>query len=651
MQVSRQQPLNTVADSAPNHPDSTQFGHKPVQRALCSVVIGKKQHSFAWLEKSLDKFAITKGAQSGKRIVIVDSSSMTMLQHYTSGDSTLYQRLLDRDVTFVTSESIMNFVRSKYGTNPLPELQRNLRQVSFVDQGNADLEDILSAIILESLCPDYAFSQDKQLQRVAVVDPQSLIPIQPATIASSGKSQMPVSLGFELRTDTDDGCVLSPSSTVIGDIEFLQTLLNRFDEESKRPASIAGFSCRTWINYSFKEFGSAELAEELTGGVIQIADHLQQLPWFAMSAETEEQFIARGLLSKDEPLLGFGYGVRRLVRDLKSPADSICLQHCLDLRRSDLETCPATVSCFQSRCMLQRYMRTLFFNTQLRLFLQSLVRDLAKLSTTAWVHLCCSDDARLSTPEICQDAFDFRDCLALNRARGEFSLLRLEGSKTLKHDLSYCVICHMFDTDKLLPSFSSPLKDWNLQATEPYLRLFDNQESRSAMTLGKEHADILLSNASAILQLDAGWSLKCPPEALSSHAPALTDQSITGFKYGAVAGLADELFSFTPLPTRYTWLYNSGRGFLFGGQVGLALGLGEHIYLQYIEPVLPDGTLKACIRPVASNAFLAAALMQGQVLGVLGSVAGYAAVRNMGKMARYFWSRTSPRSEHTTNSD
>ena len=649
MQVSRQQPLNTVADSAPNHPD----GHKPVQRALCTVVIGEKQDSFAWLEKSLDKFAITKGAQSGKSIVIVDSSSMTMLQHYASGDSTLYQRLLDRDVAFVTSESIMNFVHSKYGTNPLPELQRNLRQVSFVDQGNADLEDILSAIILESLCPDYAFSQDKQLQRVGVVDPHSLIPIQPGTIASSGKSQMPISLDFELRlrTDTDDGCVLSSSSPVIGDIEFLQTLLNRFNEVPQRPASIAGFSCRTWINYSFKECGSAELAEELTGGVIQIADLLQQLPWFAMSAETEKKFNARGLLSKDEPLLGFGYGVRRLVRNLKSPTDTICLQHCLDLRRSDLETCPTTVPCFQSRCMLQRYMRTLFLNTQLRLFLQSLVRDLAKLSTATWVHLCCSDVARLATPDICQDAFDFRDCLALTRARGEFSLLHLEGSKTLRGNLSYYVIYHMYDTDNLLPSFSSPLKDWNLQATEPYYRLCDNQESRSAMTLGKEHADILLNNASALLQLDAGWSLKCPPEAPSSHAPALTDQPITGFKYGAVAGLADELFSFTPLPTRYTWLYNSGRGFLFGGQVGLALGLGEHIYLQYIEPVLPDGTLKACIRPVASNAFLAAALMQGQVLGVLGSVTGYAAVRNIGKMARYFWSRTSPRSEQATNSD
>ncbi len=649
MQVSGQQPLNTMADSVPNHPDSTQFDHKPVQRALCTVVIGKKQNSFAWLEKSLNKFAITKGAKSGKSIVIVDSSSLTMLQHYASGDSTLYQRLLDRDVSFITSKSIMNFVRSKYGNNPLPELLRNLRQLSFVDQGKADLEDILTAIILESLCPDYAFSQDKQLQRVAVVDPHSLIPIQPATIASTGKSQMPVSLGFELGTDTDDGCVLSPSSPVIGDIDFLLTLHNRFDE--KGPESIASFSCRTWINYSFKEFGSAERAKELTGAVIQIADLLQQQPWLAMSAETEKQLIARGHLRKDEPLLGLGHGVRRLVRSLNSPADLICLQHCLDLRRNDLETCPATMSCSHSRYDLQMYMRTLFFDTQLRLFLQSLVRDLATLSTATSVHLCCSDDARLSTPDICQDALDFRDCSALRRDEYGYSLFNLGRSKGLNRYLRYDVLCHIFDTDKLLPLFSSPLKDWNLQATELYLRLFDNQESRSTLTLGKEHADILLNNASAILQLDAGWSLKCPQAAPSPHATALLDQPITGFKYGAAAGLADELFSFTPLPTRYTWLHNSSRGFLFGGQVGLALGLGEHVYLQYIEPVLPDGTLKACIRPVASNAFLAAALMQGQVLGVLGSVAGYAAVRNMGKMARYFWSRTSPRSEQATNSD
>ena len=153
---------------------------------------------------------------------------------------------------------------------------------------------------------------------------------------------------------------------------------------------------------------------------------------------------------------------------------------------------------------------------------------------------------------------------------------------------------------------------------------------------------MLLGNTSAFFQLDPSWSLKCPKKtasAQSTQESTLLDQPIAGFKYGAVTGLADELFSFTPLPTRYTWLYNSARGLLFGGQVGLALGVGEHVYLQYIEPALPDGLLKACIRPVASNTFLAAALVQGQALGVLGSVAGYTAVRSAGKIARYVWSR------------
>ena len=110
-----------------------------------------------------------------------------------------------------------------------------------------------------------------------------------------------------------------------------------------------------------------------------------------------------------------------------------------------------------------------------------------------------------------------------------------------------------------------------------------------------------------------------------------------------MAGLADELFSFTVLPTQYTFLYNNCRGFLFGGNIGLALGLSEHIYLKYIEPALPDGLLKTCIRPVASNVFLAAAVMRGEVLSALGSVAGYTAVRHLGKMARSFW----PQKKHT----
>ena len=69
------------------------------------------------------------------------------------------------------------------------------------------------------------------------------------------------------------------------------------------------------------------------------------------------------------------------------------------------------------------------------------------------------------------------------------------------------------------------------------------------------------------------------------------------------------------------------------------LSLGENIYLQYIEPALPDGLLKACIRPVARNTLLAAALLQGQTVSVLASMAGYAAVRSTGTMARYLWTR------------
>ena len=144
MQIARQQPLTAAMDTTPNP-----SGRKPVQRALCTAVVGKSQYTLEWLEKSLDKFAVSKSENSGKSIIIVDNDSMATLQRYTSGDSTLYRRLLDRDVTFVTSNSVMKFIRTKYGNNPLPQLLRDLRQLPFTDQGKADLKDQLRTIILK----------------------------------------------------------------------------------------------------------------------------------------------------------------------------------------------------------------------------------------------------------------------------------------------------------------------------------------------------------------------------------------------------------------------------------------------------------------------------------------------------------------------
>ena len=641
MQIARQQPSTAAMDATPGQPERL-----PVQRALCRVVVGKSQHPLTWLEKSLDKFAVSKSENSGKSIIIVDNNSMAMLQGYTSGNSTLYHRLLDRDVTFVTSKSVMKFVRTKYGNNPLPQLLRDLRQLSFTDQGKADLKDHLRTIILKLLCPDYAFTRYQQLQRVGVVDADSLIPIQPGAPALTGKSQVPISLRVDLTIDTIDGCTLRTPDTVFADSEFILTLLKQPKLTPHWPSTIHRIAYSSKIHDSFREFGSAEIAKELSEGISQIADHLQQYPWFAMPDVTRENFLARGYLAEGDQLIGAGYGLKNLVRDLDYPADLVCFQHCIDLRRSDMKTCPVSMVCAKSRYELQGIIGSFLFDPLLLVSLQSLVRDIATLSPTTDVHLCCGNGARQNTPDFCHNALDHTQCLQAVNETNDYYLVHLAGVVG-DRDFDYDVLFHGDAIDKLLPSFSSPLMDWNFQSSDPYLRVLDHQQPRSIMALGREHAVILLGNTSAFFQLDASWTLECPQKTASAQsAPesTLLDQPITGFKYGAVAGLADELFSFTPLPKRYPWLYNSVRGLLFGGQVGLALGLGEHVYLQYIEPVLPDGVLKACIRPVASNTFLAAALMQGQALGVLGSVAGYTAVRTAGKMLRYL----SPRSQQNS---
>ena len=639
MQIARQQPA--TAAITPNQPE-----RKPVQRALCRVVVGKSQYAFAWLEKSLDKFAVGKSKHRGKSIIIVDNNSMAMLQRYASGNSTLYHRLLDRDVTFVTSKSVMQFIRTKYGNNPLPQLLRDLRQLPFTDQGKTDLKDHLRITILKLLCPDFAFSRYQQLQRVGVVDADSLTPIQPGALALTGKSQVPISLRVELMIKTLDDCSFRTPDTVFADSEFILTLLKHLSTKPNWPNAIRQFSYGSKIHDVFREFGSAHSAKELSEGISQIADHLQQYPWFAMPAKSRDNFLARGHLAEGDQLIGAGYGVKNLVRDMNYPADMICFQHCIDLRRNDLDTCPVTMGCAKSRFELQGIVTSFFFNPLMLITLQSLVREMATWPPATDIHLCCGGGARHNSPDLCHNALDRSQCLQAINGSNQYYLVHLAG-KVVDQDFSYDVLFHRGAIDKLLPSFSSPLMDWNFQSADPFLRLPDHQQPRSIMALGREHADILLGNASAFFQLDASWTLACPQKTASAQSPPespLLDQPIAGFKYGAVAGLADELFSFTPLPTRYTWLYNSARGLLFGGQVGLALGLGEHVYLQYIEPALPEGLLKACIRPVASNTFLAAALMQGQALGVLGSVAGYTAVRTAGKMLRYLW----PRSQQNT---
>ena len=635
VQVSTQQPLNTMVNSAPGR-----FDNKLVQRALCTVMVGKSQDAFAWVEKSLDKFAISEGAESGKSIVIVDDNSMAMLQRYASGGSTLYQRLVDRDVTFVASKTIMKFVRKKYGNNPLPELLRNLRQIPFAHKEKIELKDLLRASVLKSLCSDYAFSHNKQLQRVGVVDADSLIPIQPGTTVSTGRSEIPVSMRFGLQIIATDGCNFTMTPPAYADSEFILTSLKHAPKGLLQPTLFQTISYFSQAHKAFFELGSAKRAEELTGAVIQVADNLQQVPWFAMKAGGEQSLHD---LTKSGQLLWIGKGVRNLVSKLQYPADKVCLQHCHDTRRTDVKNCFNSVACANGLYGTQAVVLQFLNDPLARLSMKSLVRDIEKLSSTTDVHFCCGAEAIRARADICRNALDHRHCVQSANS-GAFSLVRLLGTADARGDFWCGVLLPVENIDKLLPLFSSPLMDWGFQASKANGWLSVGQEPRTVIALGKEHADILLGNASAFFRLDASWSLQCPQKAPPPQFPTLLDQPITGFKYGAVTGLADELFSFTPLPTQYTLLFNSARGYFFGGNIGLMLSLAENMYLEYIEPGLPDGLLKACIRPVASNTLLAAAMLQGQTLSVLGSVAGYAAVRSVGKMARYLWTRT----EHNT---
>ena len=634
MQVSTRQPLNTV--SAPGQSGGTEFGNKPVQRALCTVVVGKSQDAFVWLEKSLDKFTIT--AHSGKSMVIVDDTSMAMLQRYASGNNTLYQRLVDREVTFVAASTVMTFVRKKYGRNQLPQLLRTLKTIRFANTGETKLGDFLRASVLKLLCSDYAFSHNQQLQRVGVVDADSLIPIQPGISASTGKSAIPINMLSGLTINTIDGCTFNMPSPAFVDSEFFLTSLKYVSTRLNQPMLIYNIHHVSHAHTRFFELGSAKLAEKLAAGVIQTADNLQQMPWKAKVNVVEKTLRSWQSIGEGESLFWVGHGLSDLIDHLHLPPNLICLQYCHDHRQSDVTNCHHDITCAEDLHNLQHIVSISLHDPLVLLSLKSLARDIEKLSPTTNIHICCSDKARLHMVEFCHKSLDYNLCLQSEMNNRAMSLVHLMGTVRIS-DFNVGILSPREALEKLLPSFGSPLMDWGFQSSVTNFRPSVTDKPETIIALGKEHADILLSNASTFFQLDASWSLQCPQKTPSPQSPSLFDQPITGLKYGVVTGLADELFSFTTLPTQYTWLYHGGRGFCFGGETGLMLSLGETIYLQYIEPALPDGLLKACIRPVARNTLLAAALLQGQAVSVLASMAGYAAVRSMGTMARYLWTR------------
>ena len=632
MQVSTRQPLHTV--SAPGQSGGAEFGNKPVQRALCTVVVGKCRDAFVWLEKSLDKFTIT--THGGKSIIIVDDTSMAMLQRYASGSNTLYQRLVDREVTFVDASTVMTFVRKKYGRNPLPKLLRTLKTIHFANKSETRLSDFLRASVLKLLCSDYAFSHNQQLQRVGVVDADSLIPIQPGISTSTGKSAIPISMLFGLRIDTIDGCSFNMPSPAFADSEFFLTSLKHLSTALNHPMLIYNIGHVSHTHNRFFELGSAKLAEKLAAGVIQSADNLQQTPWVAKIHDVENRLRSWREIGEGDSLLWVGDGLSDLVDYLHLPPNIICQQYCLDHRQNDVTNCHNDMTCAEDLHDFQHIVSVSLHKPLVLLSLQSLARDIEKLSPTTDINICCSDRARLTMVEFCHNSLDYNLCLKSATNSRTMSMIHLMGTVKIS-DFNIGILSPREALEKLSPSFSSPLMDWGFQSSVTNFKPTVTDKSETIIALGKEHADILLGNVSTFFQLDASWSLQCPQKTPPPQSPTLFDQPITGLKYGVVTGLADELFSFTTLPTQYTWLYHCGRGFCFGGETGLVLSLGENIYLQYIEPALPDGLLKACIRPVARNTLLAAALLQGQTVSILASMAGYAAVRSMGTMARYLW--------------
>ena len=612
------------------------FEDRLVHRATCRVLIGKYQNALPWLEQSLNKFAVSKSVTNhgltGNSILIVDSASVSVLKSHASGNSTLYDRLIENNVKLVPVQEVMNFLVNKYNQNPIPELVSNLNKLPLTKrrlsqkQADSNVLDFFRANLLKLLCADYTFSLDERVSQVAVVDADSLMPLHPRRSAQTTRSAAPMSLEARLVGLTTDDCRFS-DLRALADVDFAQKII-------KAPRSSKTLS--SWLymfspHDMFNEFSSRDAARDLTLGVLRVARTLNGRSWMpedkALAQFKEIKLAPDGYGNYTVPPHIVGESLPELLHNSGDFMNKLFHWHCIPYEPPGSGKCVSYVKLAGDMQGVYIDLKRTFSKVLHRMRVQSLLTSISHLPEKSSFSYCCDPSGQRTDSNFCQNSRPYDQC---TKALKEDSSLALVDFSEMIGDLfSYNRQALLFPKalfEKLSPHFNAPMKDWYFIASENNFRLdipfaFDGQpNSRVFYSFGMEGADRFLKNATSFAITPPTGRIHC------SDGWSFWERDFkAGFYSGVAAGGLDELFIYSvPSPNAAISLCaRLGRGYLLGGGTGMAISLADHFYNQCIQPLLPEGMFRTCIDTIVTKGILVTTILTGGYINVFGSMAGY----------------------------
>lgn len=611
------------------------FEDRLVHRATCRVLIGKYQDALPWLEQSLNKFAVSKSATNhgltGNSILIVDSASVSVLKSHASGNSTLYDRLIENNVKLVPVQEVMNFLVNKYNQNPIPELVSNLKKLPLAEkrpgQNKADSSglDFFRASLLKLLCADYTFSLDERVSQVAVVDADSLMPLHPGSSEQGTRSGTPMSLEASLSGITADHCTFN-WLRALTDVDFVQKIINA----PKSSKTLSGWHYRFSQHDMFNEFSSRDAARNLTLGVLRVARTLNGRSWMpedkALALFKELKLsVPDGAGIYPIPPLELGESLPELLHNSGDFIGKLVYWHCIPYEPPGSGNCISDITRMGHMHWLYIDLQRTFSKVLHRMRVQSLLTSISHLPEKASFSYCCDLNAQRNDRNFCLNSRPHYQCK--EALEEDSSLAMVDFSETvnvffLRNRQGLLFPKALFE--KLSPHFNAPMKDWDFIASENNYRVVtsfkEQRNPRTYYSFGMEGADRFLKNATSFATTPPTGRMHCP-EAWELQARDFK----AGLYTGLAAGILDELFIYSvPSPNAATSLCaRLGRGYLLGGGTGMAISLADHFYYQRIQPLLPEGMFGTCVDTIVTKGILVTTILTGGYLNAFGSMVSY----------------------------
>nr|MDT0253520.1 hypothetical protein [Endozoicomonas sp.] len=557
-----------------------------------------------YIERSLNDFHTDGKPLEGRSIIIIDKKTEELLRKPSPGSKSLYDRLSDIGVMFVHVENkehksdIHDFIKEKFGTDSLKtgmdlfkKIPLPLKEEGF-DYGH------FRSVAYQLICPAYAYSLDKTLDSVAVIDADSLAPLGARSISLNvTRAAMPISLRGGIFIDQGDETEIS----VLFDFEFFKTLNGYTWIEIK---GIADIVMIVRITFAFKEINSRAAANDLARSTLaRIKSYIDEPRW-QINKSGDELHLAES-----------AYITLGSIIDSQSQIENMCFLNCLYFDRYSVHDCSEFLSlkCFKS----DRDFQALLLGTMLNsAYAASLVRSLKEnANEDPSIRLCLNSEKHEHSKKNIYPTIN--ECWEQYSAQEgvDYEFYSFE-------DAGFGVMFDRQQLSNMTHLFSNPMKEWGVVGSEEEY-LWDAQQTliqpRFLPIVSEAHGRGLRDgNLTAITSLTE--------ETTPGTSVDGIDYSI---KYGAASGLLDELMDRFGLQDACSSLvYSMVRGYLFGQIPGCLLGGLGSTYCHWIEPRLGDGQLKSFLSYAVPKSFLLARAAQNPV-GTACSFIGYQGTRTI----------------------